>query len=140
MKNKLPGGRYRMVLSVVGLSLLAGVIMAFSGQVSSHSFLPLIQGESQQIIPETSADKQLPIKSDGDSGTLEKLIVSTGNASLNIDVSQLNGNGSSRNATLAFGIQPDAFFTALAFNGEFRGTLPSSMGLISQNSVAGRPS
>src|SRR3954471_5134711 len=126
MKKILPGGRYRFVLSVIGLSLLAGVVLAFSGQVSSHSFLPLIQGVSQTI----GADQKVAVRTEGDTGTLEKMIVSTGNASLALDVNRLNGgSSSSRNSIINFTVQPDAFFTVLAFNGEFRGTLPSSMAL-----------
>jgi len=133
MKKKLPGGRYRFVLSVIGLSLLAGVVLAFSGQVSSHSFLPLIKGESQTI----GADQKVSVRSEGDTGTLEKMIVSSGNASLALDVSRLNGGSSSaRTSTINFMVQPDAFFTILAFNGEFRGALPSSMALTPQNMVA----
>ena len=133
MKKKLPGGRYRFVLSVIGLSLLAGVVLAFSGQVSSHTFLPLIKGESQTI----GADQKVAVRSDGDTGTLEKMIVSTGNASLALDVARLNGgSSSSRTSTINFTVQPDAFFTILAFNGEFRGALPSSMALTPQNTVA----
>src|SRR3954465_5955849 len=101
MNKKLPGGRYRTFLSVVGLCLLAGVVLAFSGQVSSHSFLPLITGESTQIVPE-GTDAKVPVKSDSDSGTLEKLIVSTGNASLDVDMGRLNGGASSRRSTLTF--------------------------------------
>jgi len=137
MKKNLPGGRYRIVLSVLGLSLLAGVVLAFSGQVSSHSFLPLIQGESQQTV---AADQQIAVKTDGENGTLEKLIVSSGSASLDLDLGRLNGGVSSRKvANLNFNVQPDAFFTVLALNGEFRGTLPSSMSLISQNTLTGLP-
>jgi hypothetical protein len=133
MKKKLPGGRYRFVFSVIGLGLLAGVVLAFSGQVSSHSFLPLFQGESQKV----GADQKVTVRSDGDTGTLEKMIVSTGNASLALDLSRLNGgNASARTSTINFTVQPDAFFTILAFNGEFRGTLPGSMALTPQKTVA----
>jgi len=133
MKKILPGGRYRFVLSVIGLSLLAGVVLAFSGQVSSHSFLPLIQGVSQTI----GADQKVAVRTEGDTGTLEKMIVSTGNASLALDVNRLNGgSSSSRNSIINFTVQPDAFFTVLAFNGEFRGTLPSSMALTTQDKAA----
>jgi len=133
MKKILPGGRYRFVFSVIGLSLLAGVVFAFSGRVSSHSFLPLIQGDSQTI----AADQKVTVRSEGDTGTLEKMIVSTGSASLALDVSRLNGgSSSSRYSNINFTVQPDAFFTILAFNGEFRGALPSSMALTTQDKVA----
>jgi hypothetical protein len=132
MKKKLPGGRYRNVLSLLGVCLLAALILGYSGQVSSHSFLPLIQGESEQ--PGTDASVA---SADGESGTLQKMIVASGNARLDLDVNRLNGGSSSaRKSTINFTVVPDAFFTVLVFNNEFRGTLPSSMGLVPQNSIA----
>ena len=146
MKKKLPGGRYRMVLSLLGLCLCTGIVLVLSGQVSSHSFLPLYQsdagnsGNDSSMADGAIADRDAAARTDGETGTLEKLIVSTGNASIDIDLSQLNGGGaSSRKSTINFTVERDAFFTVLAFNGEFRGTLPSSMALMPQKTAAAVP-
>ena len=65
------------------------------------------------------------------------MIVANGNARLEVDLNRLNGGASSaRKSNLEFNVVPDAFFTVLVFNDEFRGTLPSSMGLVPQNRVA----
>jgi hypothetical protein len=129
MKKKLPGGRYRLILSLSGVCLFTGIVLVLSGQVSSHSFLPLIHSEPV-------SDRKATVNTQADSGTLEKMIVSTGSASMDLDLARLNGGPSSRKNILNFAVQQDAFFTVLAYNGEFREALPSSMPLIPQNTVA----
>ena len=74
---------------------------------------------------------------DGDTGTLEKLIVADGSATMNIDLNRLNGVDSrSQKSPLSFALVPNSFFTILVFNDELRGALPSSVGLMPQNSAA----
>lgn len=111
MKKKLLSGRLRIVLSVLGLCLLTVVALNFWEQ-------------------ETVAGPQ------GETGTLEKLIVANGEVSMNIDLGKLNvrqrGSGT---ADLSFQIEPNAFFTIMTFNDELRGSLPSSMNLIPQGSA-----
>src|SRR5664279_3286470 len=72
-------------------------------------------------------------------GTLEKMIVATGNVALDLDLHQLDGTASgtpkSKRDTLRFQVGPDSFFTILVFNDVLRGPLPSSMGLIPQNTA-----
>jgi hypothetical protein len=73
----------------------------------------------------------------GETGTLEKMIVASGNVSIDLDLNKLNGiNSGARNKTLSFAAVPDSFFSVLIFNHEFRGPVPSSMELVPQNSVA----
>src|SRR5476651_2603018 len=76
---------------------------------------------------------------EGRTGTLEKMIVATGNVALDLDLNQLNGTASgtpeSKRDTLRFQVGPDSFFTILVFNNVLRGPLPSSMGLIPQNTA-----
>jgi hypothetical protein len=68
-----------------------------------------------------------------DTGTLEKMIVASGSATLDIDLNRLNGIQSpARAASLRFALAPDSFFTILVFNGELRGPLPSSVELVSK--------
>ena len=73
-------------------------------------------------------------------GTLEKMIVSNGSVAMELDLNRLNGTRGRTKQTkpseLRFEVEPNSFFTILVFNNELRGPLPSSMGLIPQNSAA----
>ncbi|MDQ3064239.1 MAG: hypothetical protein M3R14_15470 [Acidobacteriota bacterium] len=72
-------------------------------------------------------------------GTLEKMIAASGNVAMNLDLNRLNGIRSRAKelmpSELRFNVERDSFFTVMVFNDELRGTLPSSMGLIPQNSA-----
>jgi len=69
-------------------------------------------------------------------GTLEKMIAASGTVAMDIDVNRLNGtSGKSRTSNLRFAVAPDSFFKIMVFNGELRGPLPSTMGLLAENSV-----
>ena len=77
---------------------------------------------------------------EGNTGTIEKMIVASGNVAIDLNLDRLKGivagaKGSRRTA-LRFDAERDAFFKIIVFNGELRGTLPGSMGLIPQNSAA----
>jgi len=113
MKKKLLSGRFRIVLSVLGLCLLTVIALNFWEQ-------------------ETVAGPQ------GETGKLEKLIVADGLISMNIDLGKINARRSQQ-ADLKFSVEPNAFFTVMTFNDELRGSLPSSMNLIPQGSVTALP-
>jgi glucose/arabinose dehydrogenase len=67
-------------------------------------------------------------------GTLQKMMVATGNVAMDIDLNRLNGIKSrSQISSLRFGVTPDSFFTILVFNDALRGPLPGSMALIPQS-------
>jgi len=71
---------------------------------------------------------------EGETGTLEKMIVANGKAVLEIDLSGLQGSASrSRMSSQRFALAPNSFFTILVFNNELRGPLPGSVELVSQN-------
>ncbi|HEV7746695.1 MAG TPA: hypothetical protein VGO56_16990, partial [Pyrinomonadaceae bacterium] len=73
---------------------------------------------------------------DSGTGTLEKMIVANGSATMDLQLNRLSGGDSrSPKSTLRFGIVPDSFFTILVFNDELRGPLPSAMGLVPQNAA-----
>ena len=74
---------------------------------------------------------------DGNTGTLEKMIVASGEVSMQLNTSRLNGakRVSATSSELRFETIPDSFFTTMIYNDELRATLPSSMGLVPQNSV-----
>ncbi len=76
---------------------------------------------------------------DGNTGTLKKMIVASGNVTMDLNLNRLNGPGfnvkESKSSSLRFDVERDSFFTILVFNDELRGPLPSSMALIPQNSA-----
>jgi hypothetical protein len=74
---------------------------------------------------------------EGDTGTLEKMIVAHGSVAMDLDLNRLNGVDSrSPISTLRFAVVPDSFFTVLVFNGELRGPMPSTMALVPQTDIA----
>lgn len=69
--------------------------------------------------------------SEGQTGTLEKMIVANGSVTMDIDFGRLNGGPARRQMnTLRFGIAPDSFFTILVLDNSLRGPLPGSMALV----------
>jgi hypothetical protein len=75
----------------------------------------------------------------GETGTLEKMIVSNGSLAMDLDLNRLNGVDSetkeSKLDTLRFQVGPNSFFTVLVFNDALRGPDQGSMGLIPENSA-----
>ena len=65
-----------------------------------------------------------------DSGTQEKMIVSNGTVTVNLDLAAVGGSANgkgSRSQTITFGTDRDSFFTVMVFKNELRGAMPSSM-------------
>src|ERR1700675_306846 len=82
---------------------------------------------------------QSPGKSvDGQTATLERMIVATGNVTMDLNLDRLNGDDSatkeSKLDTFRFEVNPNSFFTIRVFNDVLRGPEPGSMGLIWGNS------
>ena len=83
---------------------------------------------------------QSPSKSSqGDTGTLEKMIVTYGNVALDLDLNQLNATSSSgqesNQETLRFQVSSNSFFTALVYDNLLRDLEPGTIGLIPQNTA-----
>jgi hypothetical protein len=80
-----------------------------------------------------------PSSPDGDTGTLEKMIVASGSVAMNLDLNRLNGTTPSPKApstgVINFDLEANSFFPVLVLNNELRGTLPGSMALIPHNTV-----
>src|SRR5205814_5846019 len=76
--------------------------------------------------------------SEAGSGTLQKMIVQSGSATMDIDLNRLNGINSMTEKVeiLRFAVAANSFFPILIFNNALRGPTLGSMGLIPQNSVA----
>ncbi|HEX6123897.1 MAG TPA: hypothetical protein VFZ23_00850, partial [Pyrinomonadaceae bacterium] len=72
---------------------------------------------------------------EGNSGTLEKMIVTDGGVTIDLNLGRLTGAGRSkvsRTSELRFDVERDSFFTVVVFNDELRGPQPGSMRLIPQ--------
>ena len=74
---------------------------------------------------------------EGETGTLEKMIVATGNVAMDLDLNRLNGAATSASKLdpLGFQVGPNSFFTILLFDGALRGPDAGSMGLVPQNAA-----
>jgi hypothetical protein len=120
--------------ALVALAVVAGLFLALLSL-----FSPLVAGsgnsaaEPKQKSPESQTE------------TLQKMIVASGNATMELDVNQLNGASSptrqsqtsSRTASeVRFAVAPNSFFPILVFNDVLRGPTQGSMGLIPQNRAA----
>ena len=88
---------------------------------------------------DNSAARVKQKSSEGETGTLEKMIVANGDVALELDLDRLNGIDSAANEpkrdTLRFQVGPNSFFTILVFNNVLRGPEPGSMGLIPGNTA-----
>jgi hypothetical protein len=77
--------------------------------------------------------------SEGQTGTFERLIVATGNVTMDLDLNRLNGNASatkeSKVDTFRFTVSSNSFFTIRLFNEVLRGPEAGSMGLIWESSA-----
>ncbi len=82
-------------------------------------------------------DGDKPKKQAADTGTLEKMVASEGRVTMRIETGRLEAGRSKRgkSSTLQFGIDNSYFFTAVVFEKELRGPLPSSMKLVPENSA-----
>ena len=88
-------------------------------------------GSDQLLIDQKPAGRQ------NDTGTLEKMIVVTGNVTMDLQLNRLNGTGSrakrSKTSAVRFQAGQDAFFAVVVFNNELRDPLPGSLTLIPEN-------
>jgi hypothetical protein len=116
-KNK-QGGKLKMKAMLTG-SVLTSLLLFGQPEAGSSDF------GKEQNPPQTG------------SGTLQKMIVTSGSATMDIDLNRLNGNSTTeRVETLRFAVAANSFFPILIFNNAFRGPMPGSMRLIPQNSLA----
>lgn len=72
-------------------------------------------------------------------GTVEKMVPANGSVLMNLDLNRLNGsrakNARPNIADLRFNVDGDSFFSIVVYNNELRGFLPSSMGILPQDSA-----
>ena len=101
IKKIFTGSRFRTALSFIGLCLLAGVVLSYSEQVSSHSSTSS-NGDAAESSKAVSTVGSLwsivgrtpKVKEDSQTGTLEKMIVEKGNVDMQFDLRKLNGGKS----------------------------------------------
>ena len=86
------------------------------------------------------ATKKTP-ESQGQTGTLQKMIVQNGSVTMDLDLNRLNGIGSALQKTvrLQFAVAANSFFSILVFNDLLRGPDHGSMALVPQNSAPALP-
>lgn len=112
MKKILPGKGFRVGLSILGLC----AVFAFAWALVGHEAVA---------------------SSEGETGTLEKMIVARGNAAINVDMGALyTAKTRQLRNNVSFEVEPDSYFKVLVFNGELRGTLPSSMSIKSADTAS----
>src|ERR1700730_14415031 len=93
----------------------------------SYFTLPLLLllGNSSGNSAPQSPGKKTP---EGQTGTLERMIVARGNVAMDLDLNRLKGIGSgkqeSKRDTLRFEVGPNSFFTIRVFNNVLRGPAP----------------
>ena len=107
--------------------------------------LLLFLGSSDGGSPNASSAANTSPSSPGQSGTLQKMIVASGSATMDLDLDRINGISSTTGrletapsqklSELHFAVAPNSFFPVLVFNNMFRGPKPGSMGLVPQNNV-----
>lgn len=77
--------------------------------------------------------------SNGQTSTFEKMVVTTGNVSMHLDLARLNGNHQesteAKRESVRFDVAPNSFFSIKVLNEALRGPEPGSMPLIGQSSV-----
>ena len=96
--------------------------------------LLLLSNSSGNSAPQSPGKSQ-----EGETGTLERLIVARGNVAMDLDLNRLKGIGSgnqeSKLDTFHFEVGSNSFFTILVFNKELRGPEMGSMGLVPGNAA-----
>src|SRR6266481_4391794 len=95
--------------------------------------------------PNASSAANTSPSSPGQSVTLQKMIVASGSATMDLDLDRINGISSmtgrletapsGKLSELHFAVAPNSFFPVLVFNNMLRGPKPGSMGLVPQNNV-----
>src|SRR6266568_2654360 len=101
----------------------------------------LLFASPQATAPKAFAATKESPEIQGQSGTLEKMIVESGSVTMDLDVSQLNGSAliAGNLQSVHFAVAANSFFSILVFNDVLRGPEPGSMVLVPQNSASAIP-
>lgn len=85
-----------------------------------------------------SAPQSLGTSPEGQTGTLEKMIVANGHVAMDLNLNRLNGTGTgcqAKRETLRFEVGSNSYFTVLVFNDVLRGSDLGSMALVPANTL-----
>jgi hypothetical protein len=106
-------------------------------KILAHLTLPLLLILTS--IPESSVAQLQNKNSEGETGTLKKLLAVSGSVAMDLDLNRLSGAPSTpkeaKLSTLRFEVAANSFFTVLVFNDALRGPELGSIGLVSQDSA-----
>jgi hypothetical protein len=86
-----------------------------------------------------SANSAMNERENGQTGTLQKMVVENGSVTMQLDLNGLNGSNSlvARPVLLEFAAAPNSFFPILVFNDLLRGLEPGSLALTWQGALSG---
>src|SRR6266481_10117168 len=92
---------------------------------------------AQSAAAQTRGAESKQNNSQGQTGTLEKMIVASGSVDMDLDLNRLNSvaAGVSPAESLRFAVTPNSFFPILVFNDLLRAAETGSMTLIPQNTA-----
>jgi hypothetical protein len=98
--------------------------------------LPLVLLFASPNLASPNSAKEKNQNRDGETGTLQKMIVEDAGVTMQLDLNGLNGSSSlvTRPVTLHFAAAPNSFFPILVFNDVLRGLEPGSIALALQGS------
>src|SRR5262249_52528342 len=98
----------------------------------------LLFASPQATAPKAFGGTTKVVQSQGNGGTLQKMIVQDGSVTMNLDLNRLNESGPAgqRIVRLQFAVAANSFFSILVFNDLLRGPDHGSMALIPQNSAS----
>ena len=101
----------------------------------------LLFASPQASSPKAFGGTKKVVQNQGQSGTLQKMIVQNGSVTMDLDLNRLNGIGSAVQSTvrLQFAVAANSFFSILVFNDLLRGPDHGSMALVPQNSASDLP-
>src|SRR6266481_146745 len=101
----------------------------------------LLFASPQASAPKAFGGTKKIAESQGQGGTLQKMIVENGSVVMDLDLNRLNGIGSApqKTVTLRFTVAANSFFSILVFNDLLRGPDHGSMALVPQNSASALP-
>ena len=112
------------MLKIALTALMLPLLLLFGSHDNGSSIAP--------NAPKTCLARQ------GESGTLQKMLVASGSVRMDIDLNRINAvtSATPKLETLHFGVRPSSFFPVLVFNKVLRRAETGSMALVSQNNVA----
>src|SRR6266566_5705506 len=98
----------------------------------------LLFASPQASAPKAFGGTKKIAEGQGQSGTLQKMIVQNGSVTMDLDLNRLNAISSvaARPVTLHFAVAANSFFTILVFNDLLRGPEQGALSLVQQNSTA----